>query len=86
MRLIDAEAWKLDLLLFHGCNEKTAWIFDRINHAPTVDAVPVIRCKDCKYCSIDNYADGNVPIYECTFWDNGTSVNGYCHEAQRKEE
>ena len=50
------------------------------------DYVRVVRCKDCKYCSIDNYADGNVPIYECTFWDNGTSVDGYCHEAQRKEE
>ena len=46
----------------------------------------IIRCKDCKYCSIDNYADGNVPIYECTFWDNGTSADGYCHEAQRREE
>ena len=50
------------------------------------DYVRVVRCKDCKYCSIDNYADGNVPIYECTFWDNGTSADGYCHEAQRKEE
>ena len=50
------------------------------------DYVRVVRCKDCKYCSIDNYADGNVPIYECTFWDNGTSVDGYCHNAERKEE
>lgn len=24
---------------------------DDINNAPTVDAVPVVRCKDCKYCS-----------------------------------
>lgn len=22
---------------------------DEIRHAPTVDAVPVVRCKDCKY-------------------------------------
>ena len=50
------------------------------------DYVRVVRCEDCRYCSKDNYADGNVPIYECTFWDNGTSVDGYCHEAQRKEE
>ena len=41
MRLIDAEAWKLDLLLLHGTDERTAWIINRINHAPTVDAVPV---------------------------------------------
>ena len=41
MRLIDADAWKLDLLLLHGTDERTAWIINRINHAPTVDAVPV---------------------------------------------
>lgn len=45
MRLIDAEAWKLELLMLHGTNEKTAWIINRINHAPTIDAVPVVHGK-----------------------------------------
>ncbi len=27
---------------------------DEIDEQPTVDAVPVVRCKDCKYTTIDN--------------------------------
>ena len=26
-----------------------------INHIPTVDAVPVVRCKDCKYAEQEDY-------------------------------
>lgn len=83
MRLIDAEAWKLDLLLFHGCNEKTAWIFDRINHAPTVDAVPVIRCKDCihRYSTcpmITIHPTGSISFRAQDDW--------FCFMGERKEE
>lgn len=31
---------------------------DAVENAPTVDAVPVVRCKDCKYC----YAEGFVNV------------------------
>lgn len=31
---------------------------DRIEALPTVDAVPVVRCKDCKHC----YAEGFVNV------------------------
>lgn len=54
MRLIDAEAWKLELLLLHGTNEKTAWIINRINHAPTVDAMPVSFIKEMKAWAEEN--------------------------------
>lgn len=54
MRLIDAEAWKLELLLLHGTNEKTAWIINRINHAPTVDAVPVSFIEELKAWAKEN--------------------------------
>ena len=43
MRLIDADAWKRELLLFYGTDEKTAWFIRRINHAPSVDAEPVVE-------------------------------------------
>ena len=26
-----------------------------INDAPTIDAVPVVRCRECKYCEPENY-------------------------------
>lgn len=63
MRLIDSDAWKRELLLFYGTDEKTAWIIRRINHAPYVNAEPVVetsiiiremgsfnelRCSKCK--------------------------------------
>lgn len=60
MDLIDAKAWKLDLLLLHGSNEKTAWIIDRINHAPTVDAIPISW--------IEQYVEEN-------WFDYGTQYN-----------
>ena len=71
MRLIDADALILALeTQDYSCAPDTledwtpmdmtkAEIAD-IRKAPTVDAVPVVRCKDCKY-----YHDGmfvNVPI------------------------
>lgn len=49
-----------------------------INAIPTVDAVPVIRCKDCKWYYGD-YCGG--------FGDGAfTSEDGFCHNAERKEE
>ena len=26
-----------------------------VNDAPTVDAVPVVRCRECKHCDPENY-------------------------------
>lgn len=46
MRLIDADALKLDIMCVYGSNPQ---YINWLNHAPTVDAVPVIRCKDCKH-------------------------------------
>ena len=80
MRLIDAEAWKLDLLLLHGTNERTAWIINRINHAPTIDAVPVIRCKDCKKFVTEEDQAYCLDMYgQC-------DENGFCAWAERKGE
>ena len=37
-------------------------IQDFLDDIPTVDAVPVVRCKDCKYADINSYsaASGNA--------------------------
>lgn len=42
--------------------------------ATIVDAVPVVRCKDC-YQSV---VIGEV--LHCTYWRKNTDENGYCHE------
>ena len=77
MRLIDADALKFDIMCVYGSNPQ---YINWLNHAPTVDAVPVVRCKDCKW-----YYRGGAT---CMFWDGANSMCGddYCSRAERKEE
>lgn len=49
MRLIDAENTNLIDAIGRNAFKDRQDIIDLINNQPTVDAVPVIRCKDCKY-------------------------------------
>ena len=50
---------------------------------PTVDAVPVIRCKDCIYFTPEKSGEHwNV----CRFYDAPKTADGYCNDAERKEE
>ena len=58
MRMIDVDAlktaidngWKPDMMVSE--------IWDIIDERPIVDAVPIVRCKDCKYYSGANDKDG----------------------------
>ena len=59
MRLIDADALVARIMtdapdfMDGGSSITKAFIMAMIktrNVAPTIDAVPVVRCKDCKYC------------------------------------
>lgn len=49
MRLIDAENTNLIDTIGRNAFKDRQDIIDLINNQPTVDAVPVVRCKDCKY-------------------------------------
>ena len=84
MRLIDADEFvkDLDKCLRYGYN--TAMIdkyevLHRLNNAPTIDAVPVVRCKDCRWgrevcgnieCSVDRNLPPEYHGYEW-FCPNG---------------
>lgn len=70
-RLIDADA--LGELVSHGLVH-----YEDIMAQPTVDAVPVIRCKDCKW-----YYIGGA---KCMYWDGANSGDDFCSRAERKEE
>lgn len=53
------------------------------------DAVPVIRCKDCKHMG-DVYLV-SLPWLEqkehrCRYWEHPTTPDDYCSRAERKEE
>ena len=60
MRLIDAENTNLIDAIGRNAFKDRQDIIDLINNQPTVDAVPVIRCKDCKY-----HDEGENYIYCC---------------------
>jgi hypothetical protein len=70
-------------------------ITDLVNGIPSVDAVLVVRCKDCKYYEIkDLWANfGSVPILvsdvpTCHKWGDGeckTSPDGYCFLGERRD-
>ena len=49
MRLIDADALEDKF----GCSDADILAKEEIRDAPTIDAVPIVRCKDCKWF-VDN--------------------------------
>lgn len=62
--------------------------------APTVDAVEVVRCKDCMYCTVAQcgYPAGSYQLYHCHLWayEHGTSPNqveddDFCSYGCRRE-
>lgn len=66
---------------------------ERLNELPTVDAVPVVRCKDCKYFEKYKYGDHLGLCHNKDYgdgWGNYPppikSEGGYCDWAERKEE
>ena len=81
MRLIDAD----NLRFSNGLNEDgIVYVpLGEIKSQPTVDAVPVVRCKDCKYdeqCLLQSFVRDNscdsVPY----------TKNWFCADGERKEE
>ena len=81
-RLIDADTiFNNELLLVSDkAYDAVHAVIERINNAPTVDAVEVVRCKDCRFFEDEDYY-GNC---YCEEWGNITNANGYCHDAERR--
>lgn len=93
-RLIDANALDIgrcnpDLLPFGNRPYAAGWngVVNIIDNAPTVDAVEVIRCKDCKHWG------GKYATNECSlitqlgnpdYWLK-TSPDDFCSSGKRKE-
>ena len=59
-----------------------------IENAPAIDAVPVVRCKDCKHAEKSKYAfdwDGKTPLCECSYMTQPNRWHEYCSWAERKK-
>ena len=84
-RLIDANAMRDDWLE-NGENEyvyDTNAVLDSIDLQPTIDAVPVVRCKYC----IRRYDTDECPmcfLIEGKYYEY-TNENGFCDRGERKE-
>lgn len=94
MRLIDIEKrmeeWE-HLCDVHFPNMPCQTFEQFIENAPTVDAVPVIRCKDCKYWQEEEYVGGER-FMNCTALDIGygdaqpRNAEDFCSYAERKQQ
>lgn len=99
MRLIDADeltnevihdmaiaALHSNVKYFSIVNDIVVAFSETIAHAPTIDAVGAVRCKDCKYLE-RNYCDeyGDLEPLFCKNWVAGVDEDGYCYEAERRE-
>ena len=73
MRLIDADA-----LPRHG-NRGGLVHWKDIENAPTIDAVQVVRCKDCVNCEYDSIFN--------QYWCGGSEVisDGFCNYGERED-
>lgn len=87
MRLIDAEKLRAEYLGmpncyngFSDCYDK-AMIVDMVDEQPTVDAVTVVRCKDCKHSVRQQIGYGCEMNYRLA-----TNGKFYCADGERKQE
>ena len=68
-----------------GYNDGVDIAWNKIDQAPTVDAVPVVRCRDCKHAWIHPcgyvycHRDGRN-AYEMTF-----NLDSFCSYGERKD-
>lgn len=84
MRLIDAD-WVLEHTKTYELSDED-WsvtggtairlIYNAIDNAPTVDAVPVVRCEDCIYFRLN---DENVPYCVNPFGLDDPKPDGFCN-------
>lgn len=87
-RLIDAYKVRIDRDDFDTYSDYITAL-DAVTEAPTVDAMPVIRCKDCKRW---NRNAGMFKDFDEREWHHcphlGIDTDGYfsCIEGKRKEE
>lgn len=85
MRLIDADALRENMqwCIDHGMYDKPYDYLAEIDDAPTIDAVDVVRCRDCKYWH------SNTEF--CDIWSypnvaRRTLNHEYCRRGERRED
>lgn len=88
MRLIDADALKQTFCA--ECNHSIKCEDCDIDYhfeylAPTVDAVEVVRCKDCRNCE-ERQTANYLPFLYCKTHEHSVLSNFYCSWGERRED
>ena len=87
MRLIDADATIYALNVANRGDSKDVirnLVICFLLASPTVDAVPVIRCRDCKHCRRE-LAQGKWEG-SCRYWNtHSVMLNDFCSYGERKD-
>ena len=90
-RLIDANALLNTVLNHFGIDlgyygEDLQFCQEAIENAPTVDAVEVVRCKDCKYCSLDlRGRENNLCMQNKVGFLVKRKLEDFCSYGERRE-
>lgn len=80
MRLIDADELKTILSI-----RRTIEIIQHaVDNAPTVDAVPVVRCKDCRCWA--EWANGTGSCSRFALDWIGTDADDFCSMGERRDD
>ena len=87
MRLIDADR-AIEIVRSRGIAHPNAYHLTNyatliLRESPTVDAVEVVRCKDCKYRFKNNgHSRDGCPIVDAKIWMDD---DDFCSHGERKD-
>lgn len=83
MRLIDADELR-EIFLYETCVFTPNDVLDYIDSTCTIDAVPVVRCRDCKWDQPDKLLNKHwcTRVFGCT----EVREDDFCSCGRRKED
>lgn len=96
MKLIDVDALKANYGMANDCKDckqdvrscQYDTIYSKmdfcgwIDDAETVDAVPIVRCKDCKH---HHYSECEIPYCDRIDYGYGWKDDDFCSHGERKD-
>ena len=92
-RLIDANALKATIRPADSDDCRNALLLSDVrkilhnfvDNAPTVDAVPVVRCGECLSCERHFKRNGEPHHYRCSFFDIEIEPQDFCSYGERRD-
>lgn len=84
MRLIDADA----LPKYTGYALSANDVANAVENAPTIDAIPVVRCRECKYSDTftPDCTEATFPLKCLSIRYGGVYPDWFCEHGQRRED